>query len=173
MNLIQSCTLPEGAMLSRYAQNGAYTDCYFMDMPMSIGLSEYIKSIYTTPLFKIERSILALIARRPSTDLGAEELANNKTTQFAAWSVEDRGANQMLLCDFMGRTRSWLMAEPHVASESKGTRLYFGSAVVPKSVSRAGVASYGFAFHALYGLHHIYTKALMQAAQSKLLHEKI
>jgi hypothetical protein len=109
MNLIQSCVLPEGAMLSRYAQSGTYTDCYFMDMPMKIGLSEYIKSIYTTPLFKIERGILALIARRPSTDLGAEELANNKTKQFAAWSVEDRGANQMLLCDFMGRTRSWLI----------------------------------------------------------------
>lgn len=61
-------------------------------------------------------------------------------------------------------TDCYRMAEPRQSS----TRLYFGSVVVPKSISDDGKASFGFAFHALHGFHHLYTKALMKAAQAKL-----
>jgi hypothetical protein len=30
--------------------------------------------------------------------------------KFSAWRVEASAPNQLLLCDFMGRTRSWLMS---------------------------------------------------------------
>jgi hypothetical protein len=156
--------LPEGALLQRYKRDGSYTDCYYMDMPRHISMSEYISTFYTTPLFKVERKILAVVAGKHSSDEAAQNLAQSREANFAAWSVEDRSANQLLLRDFLGRTRSWLMAEPRQSS----TRLYFGSAVVPKSRSSAGKASFGFAFHALYGFHRLYTKALMRAAQARL-----
>ena len=128
-------------------------------------MPEYIATLYTTPLFKIERGILALVAGQSSSDEAAHHLAQGYTTNFAAWSVEDRANNQLLLRDFLGRTRSWLMVEPGQTS----TRLYFGSAVVPKSISASGKASFGVAFHALHAFHHMYTKALMRAAQSKFI----
>jgi hypothetical protein len=155
--------LPEAALLQRYKGNGSYTDCYFMDMPRRIDMSEYISAFYTTSLFKIERRILALVGKQ-STDQDAHNLAKGHDAPFAAWSVEERASNQLLLCDFLGRTRSWLMVEFGQSS----TRLYFGSAVVPKSKSATGKASFGIAFHALSGFHHLYTKALMRAAQAKL-----
>jgi hypothetical protein len=131
-------------------------------------MDEYVSAFYTTPLFKVERHILALIAGKNSTDTNAKELALGQTSNFAAWSVEDRASNQLLLCDFLGRTRSWLMVKPAETATSTSTRLYFGSAVVPKSRSSTGKAAFGFAFHALYGFHHLYTKALMRSALSKL-----
>jgi hypothetical protein len=153
--------LPEQALLQRYKREGSYTDCYFMDVPRHIEMSEYISNFYTTPLFKVERKILSLAVGKHSSDDAAHNLAQGRDTNFAAWSVEDRSSNQLLLCDFLGRTRSWLMAEATPSS----TRLYFGSAVVPKSKPTSGKASFGFAFHALYGFHHMYTRALMRAAQ--------
>lgn len=162
--MIQPSLLPENSLLHRYTLSGAYTDCYYMDVPCNISLSQYIHAFYTSPLFKIERSILSLIARRPSTDNDAEDLANDRISKFAAWDVEDRSSNQLLLRDFMGRTRSWLMVSPLEAHGSKGTRLYFGSAVVPKSVSSNGTKSFGVPFHALLGFHRLYSKALMRSA---------
>lgn len=163
MATIIESELPEAALLQRYKRNGSYTDCYAMDMPGRIDISEYILAFYTTSLFKMERRILALVGKH-STDQDAHDLATGHDAHFAAWSVEERASNQLLLCDFLGRTRSWLMVEFGQSS----TRLYYGSAVVPKSRSAAGKASFGFAFHALSGFHHLYTKALMQAARAKL-----
>lgn len=164
MTPIIASDLPEQALLQRYKRDGSYTDCYYMDMPRHISMSEYICTFYTTPLFKVERKILSLTVGKHSSDEGAQNLAQGREANFAAWSVEDRSSNQLLMSDFLGRTRSWLMAEPLQSS----TRLYFGSAVAPKSKSADGTASFGFAFHALNGFHHLYTKALMRAAQARL-----
>ena len=168
MTSVKTCHLPECALLNRYAQSGAYTDCYYLDVPAGVSLAQYVCNFYTTPLFKVERSILALITRRPSTDKDAQDLACNQTTRFSAWDVEDRNSNQLLLRDFLGRTRSWLMVTPYEHAGSTSTRLYFGSAVVPKSVAPDGGASLGVAFHALSGFHNRYSKALLLAAGSKL-----
>lgn len=165
MATIIASDLPDHALLQRYRRNGSYTDCYFMDVPRSIALPEYVTAFYTTPLFKVERTILAWAVGKPSTDEAAEDLAHGREVAFAAWRVEERSSHQLLLCDFLGRTRSWLMVEPQASS----TRLFFGSAVVPKSRSASGVASFGFAFHVLHGFHHLYTKALMKAAHVKLV----
>jgi len=166
--LIQPSDLPKSALLNRYALSGAYTDCYCMDMSASISFAQYVRAFYTTPIFKVERSILSLVARRPSSDEGAEALAHERAMRFAAWDVEDRSSNQLLMRDFTGRTRSWLMASPFDVTGSMGVRLYFGSAVVPKSVAPNGHPSFGIAFHVLHGFHHLYAKALMRAAYSKL-----
>ena len=161
---ITPTVLPEEALLQRYKRGGAYTDCYCMDLPRHVSMPDYISAFYTTPLFKVERKIVALAAGKHSTDEAARDLAHGRQASFSAWRVEDRSSNQLLLCDHLGRTRSWLMAEPGALS----TRLYFGSAVLPKSTAASGKASFGWAFHALSGFHRLYTRALMSAARARL-----
>jgi hypothetical protein len=166
MSEIKIGELPEEALLYQYKQVGAFTDCYFMDIQHPITSSEYIEAFYTTPLFKLERAILSLFAAKPSSDLQAKQLALGQTAKFSAWRVEQRTENQLLLCDFTRRTRSWLMCSPQ--AETNTTRLYFGSAVVPKNISPSGEGSFGFLFHALSGFHRLYTRALMRSALSAL-----
>jgi len=167
MNLIQQGELPTGALLEKYKLQGAHTDCYFVDLPKQVSHSDYIEAFYTSGLFKLERYILALFVRRPSTDQQAIGLAHGEIKNFAAWHVEAQNKDQLLLCDFMGRTRSWLMS---ISDEGNNTtRLYFGSAGAPKRVSASGKVSFGFVFHALSTFHHLYSKALLKAACSRLL----
>ena len=79
--------------------------------------------------------------------------------------MEARGTDQLLLCDVGGSTRSWLMVEPvHAAS----TRLYFGSAVVPKHDKASSRKRMGFPFNALLGFHKLYSRILLGAARSRL-----
>lgn len=160
--------LPRGALLARYKQEGAYTDCYFVDLPRSVSHAEYVEAFYTTALFKAERLILALAARRRSSDVDAKRLAAGGTSQFAAWSVEERTPNQLLLCDFLGQTRSWLMTAPVEGASPVTTRLYFGSAFVPRRDRASGRTSFGPSFHMLKGFHRLYSRALLSAACARL-----
>ena len=87
---------------------------------------------------------------------------------FAAWHVEKRSENQLLLSDLYGRTRSWLMVAPVETEKGAGTRLYFGSAVIPVQNSRTGKSTLGLRFRALLGFHKIYSEVLLSAAKQKL-----
>jgi hypothetical protein len=82
--------------------------------------------------------------------------------------VEERGANQLLMCDFSGRTRSWFMVTPAGSGSSTITRLYFGSAVVAVVDKQSGQATLGLTFNALLGFHKLYSRALLAAARSRL-----
>jgi len=168
MSSIQAGELPDGALLEQYAHTGAYTDCYWIDIPRPVTLAAYVSAFYTTPLFKVERRLLSLIAGKHSTDADVHELALGQRQNFSAWSVEGRTGDQLLLRDFLGRTRSWLMVRVTDTATSSSTRLYFGSAVVPRSSSPPGKASFGVAFHALYHFHCLYAKALLRAAHGRL-----
>jgi hypothetical protein len=130
--------------------------------------AEYVAAFYTTPLFKLERLILAWLVARPSTDAQARALAAGTLNAFAAWTVEARADDQLLLSDFRGRTRSWLMVEETLINRVPGTRLYFGSAVVPVTDRKSGQATLGFAYRALLGFHELYSRALLQSANSRL-----
>jgi hypothetical protein len=158
---VRACALPDDALLARYAGTGAYTDCYATDLARPVAQADYVEAFYVGRLFRLERWLLARFLHRPSTDAEAKALATGARDTFAAWHVEDRRADQLLLCDLAGRTRSWLMVAPHGA----GTRLYFGSAVVPRAGRTGGL---GFAFHALAGFHTLYSRALLSAARSRL-----
>jgi hypothetical protein len=168
MNSIQLSELPRKALLGKYKQDGAYTDCYSVVVPRAISHSEYIEAFYTTRLFKVERLILATFVSRPSTDIQAKQLASGDVEAFAAWTVEGKAKNQLLLCDFLGRTRSWLMTDAGEQGNPASTRLYFGSAVIPKLNAKTGQASYGFGFHAMLGFHRLYSRALLRSAVSRL-----
>lgn len=158
-------TLPDDALLQRYRERGAYTDCYALDVPWSVTQAQYVEAFYTTWVFKLERAILAAIVSKPSTDAQAAELARGEREDFAAWNVEARAADQLLMRDFRRRTCSWLMCRP---LQDGSTRLYFGSAVVPGTDRHSGEKRMGFVFKALLGFHKLYSRILLRAAASKL-----
>lgn len=154
---IEARPLPDTALLRAYDQPGGYTDCFATDLPQRVTHAQYVRAFYTTPLFKCERVILRWAIARPSTDEQAGELAAGTRDAFAAWTVERRGPDQLLLADLFGSTRSWLMVEP----TPSGTRLYFGSAVVPRARQRRW---FGIAL----GFHKLYSRALLAAARARL-----
>ena len=166
MASIQACELPDNALLRRYLGGGAYADCYVAELGWRVSNAEFVEAFYTTAVFKLERLLLSWFAARPSTDAQARELASGKLTSFAAWSVEAREPNQLLLADYQGRTRSWLMSAP--SSNNQTTHLFFGSAVVPMVNKRSGEARMGVAFQALLGFHKLYSRVLLRAAVTRL-----
>lgn len=168
MTSAMHCELPDEALLAKYARSGAYTDCYVTDVTRTVSHAEYVEAFYTGALFKLERHLLAWFASRPSTDGEARQLADGALDTFAAWRVEARGIDQLLMCDLSGRTRSWLMVVPAGEGASASTRLYFGSAVVPRIDKASGRATMGPGFKALLGFHKLYSRALLNAARSRL-----
>ena len=163
---VRPCPIPANALLDRYRQEGSYADCYCTDLTGDVSHQHFVEAFYTTPVFKLERLILRFAVSRPSTDAQAARLAQGAADSFAAWSVEARNDNQLLLCDLHGRTRSWLMTMP--LEQGAGTRLYFGSAVVPTRDERSGETRLGPVFSGLLGFHRLYSKILLHAARSRL-----
>lgn len=168
MPAIHRCDLPADALLQRHAGAGAYADCYAVDVAGRVSHAAFVEAFYTTWVFKLERLVLRLFASRPSTDDEARQLAAGTRDSFAAWSVEGRAADQLLLGDFTGRTKSWLMVAAAEGTASPKTRLYFGSAVVPVRGRRTGEASLGWVFRALLGFHQLYSRILLGAARVRL-----
>src|SRR5688572_5192437 len=156
MSSIQPSDIPPAALLRQYQHGGAYADCYVTELAQAISHAEFVEAFYTTGLFKLERLVLEWLVSKPSTDAQAAQLAAGTRDSFAAWSVEGRAADQLLMTDFQGRTRSWLMVAPHSAGGEAGTRLYFGSAVVPRA-GRSGPPKMGLVFQLLLGFHKLYS----------------
>ncbi len=165
---IESCDIPDNALLAKYRKGGSYTDCYVIDVSHAVTHAQYVIAFYTSLMFKLERLILKLTVSRPSTDAQVAQLAIGALDGFAAWHVEDRCENQLLLCDYSGRTRSWLMAVPLAHDSGVWTRLYFGSAVVPVINPKTGESSLGLVYQALLGFHKLYSVVLLYAAKSRL-----
>ena len=168
MPAIRTHPLPEHALLRKYANGNAYTDCYITDIPAPVSHAAYVEAFYTTAVFKLERLLLAWFVSRPSSDAQARRLAVGELNSFAAWNVEARSVDQLLMCDFQGRTRSWLMVAPVQSGGSTTTRLYFGSAVVPPVNKATGQAGLGIVFRALLGFHKVYSRVLLSSASSRL-----
>lgn len=164
--MIEPCELPPAALLRKYRVDGTFSDCYVTTLAGSVPLARYVEAFYTTWLFKLERLVLRLL-RLPSSDVQARELAAGSREAFAAWTVEARAADQLLMCDVFGRTRSWLMVEPVEAANGPATRLYFGSAVVPRRDRKTGALGLGTGFQALLGFHKLYSRALLRAARAR------
>lgn len=165
---MQPCALPENALLGAYRAGGAYTDCYTVDVPGEVSPARYVAAFYTSAPFRLERLILKWAVDRPSTDDEAVALASGRRDDFSAWRVEERSVNQLLLCDYRGSTRSWLMVAPVVTQEGPATRLYFGSAVVPSRNAGGDKTATGWMFRVLLGFHRIYSRVLLAAAKSRL-----
>jgi hypothetical protein len=151
--------MPEQALHAKYAKAGAYTDCFTTEIQGSVPHAQFVEAFYTTWVFKLERQILRWLVARPSTDAEARELATGSRDRFAAWTVEDRTTDQLLMCDFLEHTRSWLMVAPCELHGLPATRLHFGSVVVP--VRR-------FHYRMLLGFHRLYSRFLLGSASARL-----
>jgi len=149
--MIEKGALPSDALLQKYVQSGAYTDCYSTTISSEVSLLDFVTAFYTTWLFKLERIILRVVVSKPSTDEEAASVVRGERDKFAAWYVEDRAENQLLMCDFRNQTRSWFMVSPG--------RIYFGSAVIPVQKN---------SFRWLLGFHRLYSRALLAATKSRL-----
>ena len=165
---IASCPIPDDALLKIYASAGGFADCYATELAGSISLAQYVTAFYTTRVFKLERFILKIAVSMPSTDDHARQLAAGTIDRFAAWHVEARRDDQLLMCDFQRRTRSWFKVEPAARDDGPYTRLYFGSGVVPVIDKRRGTSSLGPVFHALLGFHKLYSRILLRSVAAGL-----
>jgi hypothetical protein len=160
--------MPEDAFLRRYADSGnSNTDCYATEFERNLRLDECIEAFYTSPVFKLERFVLSTVFGKPSTDSQAREFALDERNTFAAWHVEERNLQQILLSDFRGRTRSWLMVEPLLKGTS--TRLYFGSAVVFPREESGRITGPSHAFKMLVFFHQIYSRVLLSVTRRSLV----
>lgn len=168
MTTIAACPIPEGALLGRYLGNNGYADCYTTLIAIDVSHAAFVEAFYTTPLFKLERLILRFAVAKPSTDAQAAQLAAGTADTFAAWRVEARALDQLLLSDVFGRTRSWLMVQPEPTNAGMRTRLYFGSAVVPTRDPRSGQMKMGLGFGGLVGFHRLYSRLLLASARARL-----
>ena len=167
MSIVTPCPIPEGSLLAAYPPRGAYTDCYATEVPGAVSHQAFVTAFYTSWLFKLERLILRWAVSRPSTDAEAARLATGALDRFSAWTVEGRAENEILLCDYTGRTRSWLMVRDESEGHAAKTRLYFGSAVVPESGPNAD-RKLGFPFDLLLDFHKAYSVALLHAARARV-----
>jgi hypothetical protein len=147
--------LPEGALLNRYDVPGGYVDCFTCDVARSVDLPQLIGAFYQSRAFRPERWLLGAVLGKKADNEDVARLARGEAEQFSAWSVEARSADQIMLCDFQGKTRSWLMVMPI----EQGTRLHFGSAVVPARSRTDRIA-----FAALTGFHRWYSRTLLRSA---------
>lgn len=159
MTRVTARPLPPGTLIQGYHEAGDYTDCFVAEVPVPVSQRRYVEAFYTSRLFKLERLVLALLVAKPSTDDGARRLAAGEAETFAAWSLEARRANELLMCDYQGLTRSWLMTRP----EAGGTTLHFGTVVAPRR--REGARR---VFSALTWAHRIYARALLRSTVARL-----
>lgn len=157
---LTECPVPQDAFLARYVGQGAtYTDCFVADIGRGVTLEEYLEAFYTTPLFRAERAVLTVILRRRITSNELSQMVIGAQDRFAAWYVEARSDDQIILCDLLGSTRSWFS----VNAIAGGTRLSFGSAVVAPSQPRLP-----FAARLAMPFHRAYAQALLRAAHRRL-----
>lgn len=161
--------LPEQSLLFDYHAKGDYTDCFTIDVAGDVSQQQFVIAFYTSRLFKVERFVLKWLVAKPSTDPEAEKLANGSIDSFAAWTVEGQEPNQLLLCDYQGRTRSWLMAKPVGKGAEAATRLFFGTGVVSATNRKTGRKSMPLPFRLLLGFHRRYAKALLRSAVMRLI----
>ena len=166
--MIRTSPLPDEALLAKYARAGAYTDCYSVEVSGQVSQAQYVEAFYTGRVFKLERLILKWLVAKPSTDVEARQLAAGERSACAAWTVEGRAAAQLLMCDYLGRTRFWLMTAPCGSEDAPATRLYFGSAIVPVVDKSTGQSTLGSPYNSLLGFHKRYSRVLLSSARARL-----
>ena len=170
--------LPSESLLMRYcpghrsSYKTGYCDCYTVTVGGIVEFEEYICQFYSTSIFKAERWILGFFANLPSNDHELKLLAAGTSNRFAAWSVEQRLPDQLLLCDASGRTRSWLMCTNVKENNINQTRLLFGSAILPVTDPHTRIRIYQILYITLLGFHKFYSRVLLSSARNKILRSR-
>ena len=157
---------PETALHARYARNGGHADCFVTEISRQVTHAEFVEAFYTTWLFKLERFVLTCLVLKPSTDAEARALARGERDRFAAWFLEARAPDELLVHDYQNKTRSWLKVEALPGTPPR-TRLYFGTGI--RAVrDGSGAPRLSAFFKLLMGFHLLYARSLLSAARSRL-----
>lgn len=155
---IKLTDIPHGGFLQNYADiDNCHTDCFVTEVAKQVSFADYAKAFFSSPIFKLERHIIALTLRKPTNEQDVADLISGASDRFAVWQVENRADNQLLMKVGDGQIRTWLMVE----EGADHTKLYFGSAVLPKDEN----GSMGFIFYALMGFHKLYARLLLWLAK--------
>ncbi len=171
LSIIQ-CPLADDALLrthlgevhpERWAGQG---DCFCATVPASVSLSDFVFAFYTSPVFRIERWILAVVAGARSTDAEARALTNGSGNSFAVWRMEARTETQLIMGDRYGKTRSWFRVVP---TEENATLLQFGSAAAAPRKESSGYSQPSAIFRLLLRFHVIYSQVLLWAAKKRVV----
>lgn len=152
-----------GARPDRWGHQG---DCFSVSVDRVVTLADFVFAFYTSPVFRIERWILAVAAKSPSSDVQAEAVADGTSQEFALWRVGERTETQLLMCDRYEKTRSWFRVLPAADGE---TVLQFGSAVAARRDHETGLLTLDRGFRWLMGFHVLYSKLLLGAARNRLV----
>jgi hypothetical protein len=152
-----------GSLLAAYAARGEYTDCFQVRWPGPVSLPEFVEAFYGSPLFRLDRWLLAQLARSPSSRSDLHALAEGRADRFALWRVEARRFDEIMLA--AGATRSWLGVSPDAQEPRHRVTLRFGSAVVGHRGRPPGRL-----WRATLGLHLWYSRVLLGAAARQLRH---
>lgn len=160
--------IPSNGLLNKYADRpGCHTDCFYVDVYEAIELPDYILAFFETPVFRLERKMLGIIAASPSTKNEVADLASGSGVALAIWKVEARDDTQLIMAVGKGPVRTWLMSLP-IQGRSDATRLYFGSAVLPTEVNRTGEPIMGKMFSVFLGFHNLYSRILLWSAKRQI-----
>ena len=159
---VSASEVPQSSLLSRYeGQPFGFVDAYTATLPNGVSLRDYIEAFYNSWVFRPERLLIGLVLRRPADAAAVAGLASGSLDTFSAWTVEERKPAEILLRDINGATRSWLCVE---RLPGGGTRLWFGSAVVPRKDAAGNPQPPSGLFDLLTGFHRLYSRMLLGAA---------
>jgi hypothetical protein len=164
--------VPEDALLITYRGGarpdrwGHQGDCFSIAVDRVVSLADFVFAFYTSPVFRIERLILSVVARAKSSDSDARAVAQGSSQEFAVWRVAERTEMQVLMCDRYEKTRSWFRVVP---TDGGRTVLQFGSAVAARRNLQTGAVTLGRGFRWLMGFHVLYSKVLLGSASRRLM----
>ncbi|MEO0487904.1 MAG: hypothetical protein AAF092_18555 [Pseudomonadota bacterium] len=150
---VQRVPVPADALLAAYCGDGNHVDAYQLSVSEPVALPDYIRAFFQTGIFRLERWILAVAAGASSSDYQIEDLAKGQGDRMAAWRVEARGDQEILLAVEGSPIRTWLGV---VSGPSPA--LLFGSAVL------AYKGRVPFAARALMPFHAVYSRVLLASA---------
>jgi len=141
-------------------------DCFSVTVNQAVPLSEFVVGFYSSPVFRVERLLLGVLAGAKSSDSDVQSVADGSGSTFAIWSVGERTATQLLMCDCYERTRSWFQVVPLAVDR---TELRFGSAVASRRNRKTGGVSISRWAYWLMGFHVLYSRLLLRAAGNRVL----
>lgn len=167
MSGITEIKVPENSLLKVYDGAVGYADAFECQVDGSVAISDFVTAFLNSPVFRVERALLAILAFSVTTRKDVSGIADGSTDQFAVWKTEKRTETELLLSIEEKRIRTWFETDTSGAV----TKLRFGSAILPKSGEAGGDSDIGFIFRALKKFHRVYSRVLLKSAVRKLLSE--
>ena len=133
MTRITAPPLPPQSLLARIRGPECYRDAFRASVAGEVSLGELVTAFFSSRAFLAERMALHLIGRGADhADIAA--LAAGRTERFAAWQMEAREENELLMHDFLDQTCCWLAVShgaggPLPEPRPGTTDIWFGTAV--------------------------------------------